>query len=103
MGIKRYIVREGFHFRQIVPTEKGTVEKIYSEGDIVSLDEAEGGAAHQLELADENDRAAAAKAEAKARKASTEATPSAAFDQEAFAAAIAAGVAQALAANAAQA
>lgn len=64
MGTKRYVVREGFNFR--VRDEKGN-EKVYSEGDLVTLEQSEGDAQHQLEYADDKDRAAALKAENEAR------------------------------------
>lgn len=96
MGSKRYIVREGFNFR--VRDDKNN-EKVYSEGDIVTLEQEDGDIRHQLEYADEADRVAAFKAEQKAKKAA-EATQAAAsgFDQAYLADAITAGVAQALAA-----
>jgi hypothetical protein len=64
MGTKRYEVRAGFNFR--VRDEKGN-EKVYSEGDIVTLEQSEGDAQHQLQYADDKDRAAALKAENEAR------------------------------------
>ncbi|OIR10980.1 hypothetical protein GALL_71510 [mine drainage metagenome] len=71
MAKKRFVVREGFHFRLV--QEDGR-EKIYSEGDIVELEQAEGTATHQLEYADEKDRAAAFKAEIDAHAAKQQAT-----------------------------
>lgn len=47
MAIKKYVVREGFVFR--TQNDNGSF-KTYEAGDIVSLEEAEGKAAHQLEL-----------------------------------------------------
>jgi hypothetical protein len=96
MGSKRYIVREGFNFR--IRDEKNN-EKVYSEGDIVTLELEDGDSRHQLEYADERDRADALKAEQKAKKAQ-EAVQAAAsgLDSAYLADAITAGVAQALAA-----
>lgn len=96
MGNKRYVVREGFNYR--VRDEKGN-EKVYSEGDGVTLEQSIGDAAHQLEYADEKDRAAALKAEQEAKKVEQLSQPVAGgIDQAALASAIAEGVAQALAA-----
>jgi hypothetical protein len=99
MGSKKYVVREGFNFRVRVETEKGPVEKIYSEGDTVTLEQDMGDSAHQLEYADDKDRATALKAEEGARKSAAAAQPQAGgFDQAALAAAISSGIADAFAA-----
>ena len=71
MAKKRFIVREGFHFRMVAADGR---EKVYSEGDIVELEQADGTANHQLEYADEKDRAAAFKAEVDAYAAKQQAT-----------------------------
>lgn len=97
MPTKRYIVREGFNFR-IVDAKNN--EKVYSEGDIVTLEQDIGDAAHQLEYAEEKDRAAAAKAEESRARAQKADQPAAAggsvvIDHEALAAAIAQGIAAA--------
>jgi hypothetical protein len=97
MGIKKYIVREGFNFRVRVETDKGIVEKVFSEGDTLQLDQEIGDAAHQLEYADEKDRTAAAKAEAEAAAKAAPAVTSGGVDQDALAAAISTGIAQAFA------
>lgn len=47
MATKRYVVREGFNFR--LRDDKGN-EKIFSEGDTVELEQAEGDGVHQLEV-----------------------------------------------------
>lgn len=97
MGIKRYIVREGFNFR--VRNDKGE-EKVFSEGDILQLDQEDGDKCHQLEYADEKDRLAAAKAEAEAAakvQAAQAPVATGGIDHEALAAAIAAGIGQAMA------
>lgn len=94
MAQKRYVVREGFNYR--VRTERGE-EKVYSEGDIVVLDPDTDSIGHQLELADEKDRAAALKEENQAARAASMArAQSSGIDQDALAAAIAEGVARAL-------
>lgn len=99
MGAKKYVVREGFNYR--VRDDKGN-EKVFSEGDVLVLEQEDGDAAHQLEYADEKDRAAALKAEQEARAAAQAAQPQAGgVNHAALAEAIAAGVAQALAAQAA--
>lgn len=94
MPTKNYVVRDGFNYR--VRDEKGN-EKVYSEGDSVCLDQEIGDVAHQLEYAEESDRKAALKIESAAKRAEQAAEVKAGgIDQEAFAAAIANGVAQAL-------
>ena len=99
MAQKNFVVRAGFIFTQRVVGERGDVKfKEYGEGDIVKLDPEVDAIPHQLELADEKDRAAAAKVEAEARKAALPAPVTAGVDHDALAAAIASGVAQALAA-----
>ncbi|WP_075259045.1 hypothetical protein [Herbaspirillum camelliae] len=97
MATKRYIVREGFIYRTV--DGKGS-EKVYSEGDIITLEQEIGDAAHQLEYAEDKDRAAAAKAEeARSRALKVElpaaATGSVVLDHEALAGAIAQGIAAA--------
>lgn len=101
MSKKNYVVRQGFIFRITRPGQDGKpVVKEYSAGDTVQLDQEEGDGVHQLEYADEADRAAALKAEQKALKAQPAPAGAGGFDADALAAAIAAGVAQALAAQA---
>ena len=97
MGTKRYVVREGFNYR--TKSDRGD-EKVYSEGDTLTLDPDLAVIPHQLELADVTDRDAAAKAEAKIAKAEAAARGgnSGGVDSEALASAIADGVARALAA-----
>ncbi|NQE47986.1 hypothetical protein [Herbaspirillum rubrisubalbicans] len=98
MATKRYVVREGFIYRTV--DAKGS-EKVYSEGDIITLEQEVGDAAHQLEYAEDKDRAAALKAEeARSRALKVElpaaaATASVALDHEALATAIAQGIAAA--------
>lgn len=98
MAAKRYIVREGFIYRT---TDGKGSEKVYSEGDIITLEQEVGDAAHQLEYAEDKDRAAALKAEeARSRALKVElpaaaATASVALDHEALATAIAQGIAAA--------
>ncbi|HTH40260.1 MAG TPA: hypothetical protein VL968_05680 [Rhodocyclaceae bacterium] len=95
MGTKIYKVREGFIYR--TRDAKGN-EKTYTEGDTVELDTDLGDGAHQLEYANEEDRAAALKAEQKAAKANKSAQVEAqgGIDHEALAATVAAAVAQAM-------
>lgn len=60
MATKRYVVREGFNFR--IVDSRGN-EKVYSEGDTVTLEQEVGDASHQLEYLDDKDKAAALKLE----------------------------------------
>ncbi|MCW5299279.1 hypothetical protein DXT88_13945 [Herbaspirillum lusitanum] len=98
MAAKRYIVREGFIYRTV--DAKGS-EKVYSEGDIITLEQEVGDGAHQLEYAEDKDRASALKAEeARSRALKVElpaaaATATVALDHEALATAIAQGIAAA--------
>lgn len=101
MAQKNFVVRAGFVLTQRIVGERGEVKfKEYGEGDIVKLDPESDVIPHQVELADEKDRIAAAKAEAEVRKAAdaARAPASGGIDQDALASAIASGVAQALAA-----
>jgi len=98
MGIKKYVVRAGFNYRQRIETEKGTVERIYNEGDPLTLEQEEGDAAHQLEYANDKDRSEALSAESEARKALDAAQPAAGgIDHDALAGAISTGIATAFA------
>lgn len=60
MATKRYVVREGFNFRTV--DARGN-EKVYSEGDSLTLEQEVGDGAHQLEYLDDKDKTAALKLE----------------------------------------
>lgn len=101
MATKKYVVREGFNFPVKIEDDKGNVKiKVYDAGDTVNLDSSIGDVSHQLEYADEADRATALKAEQKAAKdaKAAQAAETGAIDHEALAATVATAVAQALAA-----
>jgi len=57
MATKQFVVREGFILKLTADSPTGSVEKIYTEGDIVQLDPEVGEALHQLEYAGDKDRA----------------------------------------------
>jgi len=100
MGTKRYVVRDSFNFRT---TDSKGNEKVYSEGDIVTLEQEFGDTAHQLQYADDKDRAAALKAEQESRRVTNkndalQSAPVAAIDHDALGEAIAQGIARAFAA-----
>jgi hypothetical protein len=65
MATKKYFVRAGFSFR--MRDDKGN-EKVYSEGDTLTLEQGDGDSAHQLECSDAADRDTATKAEQVATK-----------------------------------
>ena len=71
MAKKRFEVRKGFNYR--VLDDKGN-EKVYSEGDIVELDQADGAGFHQLQYADQKDCDSALKAEQDAAAAKAQAS-----------------------------
>jgi hypothetical protein len=74
MAVKQFVVRSGFIFMITVDSPTGSVDKVYTEGDIVQLEPEVGEAAHQLEYAKESDRADLLKREQAAATASAAVT-----------------------------
>lgn len=65
MATKSYVVRAGFNYR--LRDDKGN-EKVYSEGDTITLDQEIGDTAHQLEYSEDKDRREALRVENAAKR-----------------------------------